>query len=340
MTAVSGDKQGGGVLVPARRIPAPPTVSPQARAFLSNPPQFAASPPPTDPTDKAAWRSYIEGGNRWLTDQMAASAQAFPHRIVTHRPAETPVYEVVPESLASDTAACAIFYVHGGAFIHGAGLAGAYMGTPLAGHAQMRAYCVDYRMPPDHPFPTGLEDAVAAYRWVLERHKPEDIAVAGGSAGGGLAASLVLKLRDLGLPMPGACVLATPEADLTESGDSFETNDTVDIVAQHRLTPSIGVYANGHDLKDPYLSPLFGDFRKGFPPTILTTGTRDLFLSNTVLMHRALLRAGVEAELHVWEAMPHGGFFGAPEDQEVLDEHARFIRKRLLKAWNPARSVR
>jgi acetyl esterase/lipase len=307
-------------------------VSLQAQALLANPPQFAVSPPPADPKDKAAWRAYIEEGRRWLTAQMAAAAEAYPSEIITHQLPNTPVYEVVPKALSSDSAPCAIFYVHGGAFIQGAGMAGAHMSVPLAGTAQMRAFCVDYRMPPDHPFPTGLEDAVEAYRWVLGRYKPENVAVCGGSAGGGLAAALVLKVRDSGLPMPGACVLATPEADLTESGDTFETNDTVDLVAQHRLTESIAVYANGHDLRDPYLSPVFADFKKGFSPTILTTGTRDLFLSNTVLMHRALLRAGVEAELHVWEAMPHGGFFGAPEDQEVLAEQARFIRKRLCSA--------
>jgi acetyl esterase/lipase len=223
----------------------------------------------------------------------------------------------------------AILYIHGGAFIHGAGLAGAYMAHPLAGAARLRTFCVDYRMPPDHPFPVGLDDSVDAYRWMLERYRPQDIAVAGSSAGGGLAAALVLKARDLGLPLPGACVLGTPEADLTEAGDSFETNDTVDVVLQHRLTESVALYADGHDLRDPYLSPVFGDFSKGFPSTILTSGTRDLFLSNTVLLHRALLRAGMEAELHVWEAMPHGGFFGAPEDEEVVHQQARFILDRL-----------
>jgi epsilon-lactone hydrolase len=331
MTAMPAKQSGPGVFVPARQIPAPPTVSAEAQALLANPPQFAGKPLPRDPRDKAAWRAHIAEGQQWLLSRMQAAAQPFPHEIVTHQVAATPVYEVIPGSLAADSAHCAIFYVHGGAFIHGAGLAGAYMGVPLAGAAEMRAYCVDYRMPPDHPFPAGLDDAVAAYRWVIGRHQPRHIAVAGGSAGGGLAASLVLKLRDLGLPLPGACVLATPEADLTESGDSFETNDTVDVIAQHRLTDSIAVYAQGHDLRDPYLSPVFGDFSQGFPPTILTTGTRDLFLSNTVLMHRALRRAGIEAELHVWEAMPHGGFFGAPEDQEVFAEHARFIRQYLLQ---------
>jgi acetyl esterase/lipase len=161
---------------------------------------------------------------------------------------------------------CALFYAHGGAYLHGAGLAGAYMAMPLASHAGLRIFVVDYRMPPDHPFPTGLDDAVDAYRWLLERQQPHKIAVAGGSAGGGSAAALILKARDRGLELPAACVLATPEADLTESGDSFETNIFVDVVASQRLTDSIALYANGHDLRDPYLSPLFGDFSRGFPP--------------------------------------------------------------------------
>ncbi|CAN7584844.1 alpha/beta hydrolase [Phenylobacterium sp. LjRoot219] len=328
MSAKEANDAASGVFVPARLIPPPPTVSPQARAFLANPPVMAGSSPP-DPNDKAAWRASIAEGNKSLIDFLAARAQAVPAEILTHELPRTPVYEVVPTSLPVAHKDYAILYIHGGAYVHGAGLAGAYMAHPLAGEARLRAFCVDYRMPPDHPFPVGLDDSVDAYRWMLERYRPENLAVAGSSAGGGLAAALVLKARDLGLPLPGACVLGTPEADLTESGDSFETNDTVDVVLQHRLRESVALYADGHDLRDPYLSPIFADFTKGFPPTILTSGTRDLFLSNTVLLHRALLRAGLEAELHVWEAMPHGGFFGAPEDDEVNAQQARFIINRL-----------
>lgn len=306
-------------------------MSSQAQAFLSNPPDLATGPPPTDPKDKAAWRAFIEQGNRSLAEMMALAAQDYPAEILTHQFPRTPVYEVVPKSLSARHEAYAIFYVHGGAFIHGLGLTAAYMAMPLASACQMRAFSVDYRMPPDHPFPVGLDDTVDAYREVLGRYKPENIAVAGVSAGGGLAAAFLLKARDVGLPMPGACVLATPEADLTESGDTFETNNTVDVVLRHRLSESIAVYADGHDLRDPYLSPVFGDFSKGYPSTLLTSGTRDLFLSNTVLMHRALLRAGVAAELQLWEAMPHAGFFGAPEDGEVLAEHARFITRSLTQ---------
>ena len=95
-----------------------------------------------------------------------------------------------------------------------------------------------------------------------------------------------------------------------------------------RLTDSIALYAGEHDLRDPYLSPLFGDVG-GFPPTLLQSGTRDLFLSNTVRLHRKLRDAGVDAELHVWEAMPHGGFFGAPEDAEIGVEVQRFLARHL-----------
>jgi acetyl esterase/lipase len=255
---------------------------------------------------------------------------AHPAQISSHKLATTDIYELVPQSCSEKNEGRAIFYVHGGAYIVGGGIAAAHMALPLASQAQMRVFCVDYRMPPDHPFPAGLDDTIEAYRWLLGRYKPANIAVYGVSAGGGLAASFVLKARDLGLPMPGACVLGTPELDLTESGDSFETNNTIDVVLKKRLTNSILLYAGGHDLKDPYLSALFGDFSKGYPPTILTSGTRDLFLSNTVRMHRALRQAGLDAELHVFEAMPHGGFFGlAPEDRELIGEQIRFMDKNL-----------
>ena len=166
--------------------------------------------------------------------------------------------------------------------------------------------------------------ASRAYQALLEEAPADRIVVAGGSAGGNLAAALVVRARDEGLPLPAAVVLATPEIDLTESGDSFSTNLGIDSILG-RLMPVNELYAAGHDLAHPYLSPLFADLT-GFPPTILTTGTRDLFLSNTVRMHRALRRAGVEAELHVLEAAPHGGFLGmAPEDAEIAAEVRRFI---------------
>ena len=203
------------------------------------------------------------------------------------------------------------------------------MGTVMAAAIRLRTWAVDYRMPPSHPFPTPLDDCLAAYRALLEVRPADKIAVSGSSAGGNLAAALMLRLQSEGLPMPACLVLNSPEIDLTESGDSFETNYAVDYVLGGRLTETIALYANGADLTDPLLSPLFGDVRH-FPPTYLQTGTRDLFLSNTVRFHRKLRAANVSAELHVGEAMPHGGFFGlAPEDKELEAEMRTFVANHL-----------
>jgi monoterpene epsilon-lactone hydrolase len=125
--------------------------------------------------------------------------------------------------------------------------------------------------------------------------------------------------------MPAGALLMTPELDLTESGDSFHTLMGLDTVLRSRLTEMNLYYAGGADLAHPYLSPLLGDVA-GLPPTFLQAGGRDIFLSNAVLMHRKLRRAGVRAELHVWEGMPHGGFSGfTPEDREVSVEMQAFI---------------
>lgn len=322
------EASGRGVFVPGRWIPAPSTVSPEAHNLLANPPKMGAALP-ADLQDMAAWRAICAQGTQMLTQMLAPQAAAHPCEVVEHRVGATTLYDILPANASSEDSRRAIYYVHGGAFIHGSGICSAYMAQPLATSARLRVLSIAYRMPPDHPYPVGLEDALAGYRAALERFAPENLVVVGPSAGGGLAAALVLKIRDVGLPLPAACVLATPEADLTESGDTFETNAEIDVILRKRLSGSIALYAGGHDLRDPYLSPVFGDFTKGFPPTLLLSGTRDLFLSNTVRLHRALRKAGIEADLHVWEAMPHGGFFGAPEDAEVLAEQAAFIRKRL-----------
>lgn len=314
-----------GLNVPARFIPVPKTISLEAQAILMMPNPYGGAGEP-DASDKAAWERRVserqEPFTRMLAERVGADK---PKSLSEHKLAHAILYEIEPTTLTKDRETKALFYVHGGGFTIGGGVAAAYAAYQLAKLSGLRTFSIDYRMPPQSPFPAGLDDAVEAYRFVLGRYDAANIAAYGPSAGGGLVASCLLKARDVGLALPKVCVLHSPEADLTEAGDSFETNLGIDSVLT-RLTHSIALYANGHDLKDPYLSPLFGDFKKGFPPTMLTAGTRDLLLSNTVLMHRALKRAGVHAELNIWEAMGHAGFFGtAPEDREVVDEQVQFI---------------
>jgi acetyl esterase/lipase len=216
--------------------------------------------------------------------------------------------------------------IHGGGLVMGGGEACVAMTVPSAMNRYMITWAVDYRMPPLHPYPAALDDCLAVYRKALEERDTRDIFVGGASAGGNLAPALLLRARDEGLAMPAALVLLTPEVDLTESGDTFRTLLGIDSVLGSLMSTNL-LYADGHDLADPYLSPLFGDL-SGFPPTYLQSGTRDLFLSNTVRMHRRLRAAGVDAELHIGEAMPHGGFSGdTPEDLELVAELARFLDK-------------
>lgn len=305
-------------VIPARRIPVPVTISEEAQRFLSS---------AILRTEKTSWNeASIAAANANQEERFSALPRLFPADIVEHKLTNAVLYRIRSRATNS-TCDGAILYVHGGAYVVGGGRLSATTALPLAAAAGCEVYSIDYRMPPQHPFPAALDDALDAYRYLLNHFQPAHIVVYGGSAGGGLAAAMILKARDLGLPLPGAAVLVTPEADLTESGDSFETNQFIDVVLQQRLTESIALYANGHNLRDPYLSPIFGDFSLGFPPTLLISGTRDLFLSNTVILHRALRRAGVAADLNIFEAMPHGGFHGSPEDAESMNEQVKFIKK-------------
>lgn len=314
-----------GVKLAARCIPWPKSISPAAAAMLQ---AAHAAParamPPT--ADKEAWRKVIAATDAMMVqyfaglDEAGAASETLTvggvacHRVrpAGHDPADRRVY----------------LDIHGGGLVFGAGEFARLGAVRTANLHRVEVIAADYRMPPDHPYPAALDDCVAVYAELAARHGAENVVIGGSSAGGNLAATVLLRARDAGLPMPAGLVLLTPEVDLTESGDSFETLLGLDPVLKSRLTESIALYADGRPLDDPYLSPLFGDLA-GFPPTLLQTGTRDLFLSNTVRMHRRLRDAGVAAELHVFEAMPHGSFMGAPEDAGLNREIAGFV----VRCW-------
>ena len=314
------------LVLPERIIPVPRSVSPQAQRALAAKRPKSVYPPLDDPE---AWRRRRAAIEQQVVPMFAGLTANLKVSTETLSLGGVTVYDSTPEGLAEDLRDCALLEIHGGALVAMGGEFCRLLGSSYAVRLGMRTYSVDYRMPPDHPYPAPLDDCLAAYRALLDRYPPDRIAITGSSAGGNLAAALALRARDEGLPAPAALALMTPEVDLTESGDTFATNLGVDTNLTTCLMPANLLYAGGHDLGDPYVSPLFGDFTLGFPPTFLASGTRDLFLSNTVRMHRALRRAGVETELHIFEAMPHGGFFGSPEDDELDGEARRFIHERL-----------
>lgn len=317
------DNTPGTIRLPARDIPLPVTISPEAQAFLSNP-MFGAEPEVPALGDLAGWRDHCAKSNAGLTMYMKMRSAAYDTKHQVLRPGDFDLYDITPANHTDP--ANAVLYIHGGAFIVGGGEAALYAAQQIAVLSGLRTFSVDYRMPPDHPFPAGLDDCVAAYRLMLESFEPGNIAVYGGSAGANLAVTTILKARDLGLPLPGACVLHSPVSDLRQVGDTFTTNAEIDVVLKRGGEWLPALYSGGHDLMDPLLSPAFADYTRGFPPTVLTSGTRDLLLSDTVRLHRALRNAGIRAELHVWEAMCHGLAHDAPEAQELLGEHIAFLR--------------
>jgi epsilon-lactone hydrolase len=314
------------VELPARSILPPKTISDAARSALSE----AATTPPIprpEPQDLEGWRRAITASEEFWNPIAAEMLAANPCQIDTQTLAEVTIYLCTPTTGERMQRDLIYLYLHGGAFVFGSGRFAMGTGSASASRLGITTVSVDYRMPPDHPFPAAPEDALGVYRALLERHDPRKIIVGGSSAGGNLAAAMTLMIRDRGLPQPAAVILLTPEVDLTEAGDTFQTNALLDVTLKRGLPECNALYAAGRDLTEPYLSPLFADFTRGFPPTFIQSGTRDLFLSNSVLLHRKLRRAGIDAELHVWEAMPHGGFgFGSvPENDEIDTEVVRFI---------------
>lgn len=318
----------GNMLVAARTVPVPASLSEAARRFLKT-----AFPPMKEPAldDPVGWKraaTALDAMFEPMVDRILGGTAA---SVTSEMLGDAVVHVARPHELSHPD--WTHLSIHGGSWVF---LGGGYAKAEAATYAAAfgcTTYALDYRMPPDHPFPAALDDALAAYLALAEKGDPRQIIVSGGSAGGNIAAALVLRLRDLELPLPGALVLLTGSLDLTRAGDTFRANDGIDTVLRPYGNAST-LYAAGHDLRDPYLSPLFADFKcGGFPPTLLQSGTRDLLLSDTVRMHRKLLQAGHRAELHVWEAMPHGGFGGAitgtptPEDLEVRAQILDFLER-------------
>lgn len=310
----------GALRIGAREIPIPAHLSPEAQAWLAmpRPPEGANVYPALD--DAEAWRQRIAASDAMILTVHLGGGRPFDGTVREIAEGSARGFDILPAGL--DPADRRVFLdVHGGGLIMGAGEVCKAMAINTASYVRARVIAPDYRMPPDHPFPVGLEDCLVFYRMLLRDRDPQEIIVGGASAGGNLAAAMVLRAREEGLPLPAAVVLLSPEIDLTESGDTFRTNAGIDGMGS--LMQANLLYAAGRDLTDPYVSPLFGDYAKGFPPTLLTAGTRDVFLSNAVRLHRNLRAAGVPAELHLLEAAAHGAFGNRTPEEAELDAEVR-----------------
>jgi acetyl esterase/lipase len=222
--------------------------------------------------------------------------------------------------------------LHGGGFNSDSG--SLIEGVPICNLSKIEVVSVYYRLAPENPFPAAVDDVVAVYKELLKTYKPQNIGIFGTSAGGILTAEATVKFKQLGLPLPGALGLFTMLADFSRPGDSqnfFALNGLPGNMSPQDPNKRTGEeYAPSTDPRDPVLSPLFADLH-GMPPSLLVTSTRDILLSSTSIFHRALLRDGNDAQLVVFEALPHAFWyhFELPETRECLDLMGKFFDSRL-----------
>jgi acetyl esterase/lipase len=316
--------------VPARTLPVPEHVSPAMQAVIGAPlsPTWNVIPKTTE-----EWKTLsAPSANRNLQALRERFGITTESIVVNGAQA----FMVTPRTIPPENRNRLLVHVHGGCYVLGGGESATTEAIYMAGFGHFKVLSVDYRRPPEFPYPAALDDAIAVWKGALKMAQPRSMAIFGTSAGGALTLSMVLRAKQEGLPLPAAIAPGTPMSDLTGVGDSFHTNYLVDNVLvgnNGRCDAMARLYASGHDLKDPLLSPVYGDMR-GFPPTILTTGTRDLLLSNTVRVHRKLRQVGVEAQLEVFEGQSHAHYMrdgSAPETQEAFEEIARFFDEHLAK---------
>ena len=199
-----------------------------------------------------------------------------------------------------------ILYLHGGAYVVGSPLSHRDMVGAIADAAQARAFIVDYRLAPETIFPGAVDDAVAAYKGLLDNgEKAEKIIIAGDSAGGGLTMATLVSLKEQGIELPAAAVCLSPWADLTFTGDSMIVKDKVDaMLSRDSLSWFAGQYLAGQDAAHPLASPIFADL-SGLPPLLIQVGSQEVLLDDAIRLNKAAKKAGVEVSLEVWDGQMH-----------------------------------
>jgi monoterpene epsilon-lactone hydrolase len=309
-----------------RVVPMPSTVSPEAQKWLASLTQQKSGP-----------ESLAERRARtdvWRKQDSAEARKYYPVNVEETTTAGVRTDIITPLAMPEADRSRVLINLHGGGFNSDSG--SLIEGIPIANLAKIKVVSVYYRLAPENPFPAAVDDVVAVYKELLKTYKPKSIGIFGTSAGAILTAEVAVKLKQLGLPLPAALGIFSGLADFSRPSDSrqlFALNGFAGAISP--MDPSHlpdEDYIQKTDRKDPVLSPLFADLH-GMPPTLLVTSTRDLLLSDTAIFHRALLGAGGDAQLIVFEALPHAFWyhFQLPETKEALALMAKFFDERVAR---------
>jgi acetyl esterase/lipase len=305
-----------------RLIPVPSDLSPEAKKSISR--QVSDAPHPQSLEERR------HGTDVWQAHAGDVSAELYPVHRAKDTIAGVPVWIITPPT--DEDPDRVLINLHGGGFNSDSG--SFTESIPIANLTKIKVVAVLYRLAPEHPFPAGLDDAVAVYRELLKTYKPAHIAIYGTSAGAILTGEVAVRLKQLNLPLPGALGIFSGMGDFSRDGDSLSMY-ALNGLSGHLDPPKPGTrnseYSGSTDPRDPLLSPLFADLH-GMPPTLFITSGRDILFSGTSILHRAFLRAGNDnAQLVVFEGLPHAFWNdpNLPESKEADQLMAHFFLKHL-----------
>lgn len=307
-----------------RIVPMPLTISTDAQTWLES--LTHTTPGPETLAERRART------DEWRAKDSAEARKLYPVTVEEATTAGVRTDIITPLSMPPENKNRVLMNLHGGGFNSDSG--SLIEGVPISNLAKMKVVSVYYRLAPENPFPAAVDDVVAVYKELLKTYKPRSIGIFGTSAGAILTCEVTVKLRQLGLPLPGALGVFSSLADFSRPGDSRQLFTLNGFPGQWQPTDPHHLpdneYVGKTDRRDPVLSPLFADL-KGWPPSLLVTSTRDLLLSDTTIFHRALLHAGNDSQLVVFEALPHAFWyhFQLPETREALELMAKFLDARV-----------
>lgn len=311
----------------------PSTVSPEAAKYLKTLLGPSARPLAPAPDDLAGWKRLQHQREIEAEPRVEAFIKRYQPAIAERKIGGVPVLDIKPKGWKDNGKA--LVYAHGGAYTTFSARSTLPSALVAADATGLRVISIDYTLAPAAKWPTVIDEILAVFQGLAKEGLPaKNLGFHGDSAGGGLVAGATLKMRDKGLSMPAALVLWSPWSDLAEEGDTFSTLKHAEptYTYEKHLKNAAAAYAEPKDHKHPYVSPVYGDYAKGFPPTLIQGGTREIFLSLFVRHYRAIDSAGQVAVLDLYEGMPHvfqSRLADAPEGKAALAKMKAFLDRHL-----------
>jgi len=311
----------------------PETVSEEWQQHLATLRDPASISPFPAPDKLEVWKKIYEAIEAQLKTHADSLVQRYEATVMPRTLGGVNVLDIKPKNWQDNSKV--LVYLHGGAYTLGSAHSTLGNCLPVADETGLRVITVDYTVAPLAKFEQVTDEAMAVLQALSEEgYRPQDIAVYGDSSGGGLAAAVVLKMRDKGFAIPAVVVLWSPWSDITETGDTYVTlrDAEANYIYEKHLKPCADAYADPEDQKNPYVSPVYGDYSKGFPPTLIQGGTKEIFLSNFIRQYQALDTAGQLVKLDLYEGMPHVFQAQLPDSREsklALKKMRQFLYEHL-----------